>query len=158
MSLVYWLRRRPRLSPSPGRSTRGFASDYLAFMWLLDRGLKQLIRRGQLTVIGHDGRTWRYGAPDPECRPVTVRFTDAATARRIARDPALGAAEAFMDGRLVLEEGEILDLVMAIRRNRRWEDRKGADGFLRKGSRLARPLAHLNWRRQAQRNVAHHYD
>ena len=127
-------------------------------MWLLDRGLGRLIRRGQLTVIGHDGRTWRYGSPDAECRPVTVRFTDAGTPRRIARDPALGAAEAFMDGRLVVEEGEILDLVMAIRRNRRWEDRKGAGGFLRKGSRLARPLAHLNWRRQARRNVAHHYD
>jgi cyclopropane-fatty-acyl-phospholipid synthase len=127
-------------------------------MWLLDRGLKRLIQRGQLTVIGHDSRTWRYGTPDAECRPVTVRFTDAGTARRIARDPALGAAEAFMDGRLIVEEGEILDLVMAIRRNRRWENRKGAGGFLRKGSRLARPLAHLNWRRQAQRNVAHHYD
>ena len=127
-------------------------------MWLLDRGLKRLIRRGELTVIGHDGQTWRYGEPDPECRPVTVRLTDSSTVRRIARDPGLGAAEAFMDGRLVVEEGEILDLVLAIRRNRRWEDRKGTRRFLRKGSRLARPIAHLNWRHKARRNVAHHYD
>ena len=127
-------------------------------MWLLDRGLRRLIRRGELTVIGPDGKTWRYGAPDPELAPVTVRFTDTKVARQIARDPALGAAEAYMDARLLIEQGDIQDLVQIIRRNRRWEDRKGAGGFLKKGSRLARPLAHLNWRRQSRRNVAHHYD
>jgi len=91
-------------------------------------------------------------------RPVTVRLADRMTPLRIARDPAVGTAEAYMDGRLVVEEGEILDLVLLIRRNRRWEDRSGPGKFLRKGSRLARPIAHLNWRRAARRNVAHHYD
>src|SRR5687768_13350051 len=127
-------------------------------MWLLDKGLRRLVRRGELTVIDHDGKVRRYGAPDDELKPVTVRFADAKVARQIARDPALGAAETFMDGRLTVEQGEILDLVRIVRRNRRWEERKGAGGFLRKGSRLARPFAHLNWKRQARRNVAHHYD
>ncbi|HYD37083.1 MAG TPA: cyclopropane-fatty-acyl-phospholipid synthase family protein [Allosphingosinicella sp.] len=127
-------------------------------MWLLDRGLRRLIRRGQLTVIDHRGKTWRYGAPDAELAPVTVRFTDGKVPRQIARDPAVGAAEAFMDERLVVEQGEILDLVLMIRRNRRWEDRSRPNDFLRKGSKLARPLAHLNWKRQSKRNVAHHYD
>ena len=127
-------------------------------MWLLDKALKRLVRRGQLTVIGHDGKIWRYGAPDPEFHPVTVRFHDRKVARKIASDPALGAAEAFMDGRMVIEEGEILHLVKIIRGNLRWEDRSGPGKFLRKGSRLMRPIAHLNWKRQSKRNVAHHYD
>ena len=127
-------------------------------MWLLDKALKRLVRRGQLTVIGHDGKIWRYGAPDPEFHPVTVRFHDRKVARKIASDPAVGAAEAFMDGRMVIEQGEILHLVKLIRGNRRWEDRSGPGKFLRKGSRLKRPFAHLNWKRQSKRNVAHHYD
>ncbi|MDQ4086522.1 MAG: cyclopropane-fatty-acyl-phospholipid synthase family protein [Pseudomonadota bacterium] len=127
-------------------------------MRLLDRMLARLLKRGELTIIDHKGKTWRYGSPDPELAPVTVRITDRTTPLRIARDPAVGTAEAFMDGRLIVEHGEILDLVLLIRRNRRWEDRTGAGGFLKKGSRLKRPLAHLNWRRQSRRNVAHHYD
>jgi cyclopropane-fatty-acyl-phospholipid synthase len=127
-------------------------------MWLLNKALKRLIRRGQLTVIDHKGKNWRYGAPDDELAPVTVRFTDAKVPRQIARDPAVGAAEAFMDERLVIEQGEILDLVLMIRRNRKWEDRSRPNDFLRKGSRLARPIAHLNWKRRSRHNVAHHYD
>lgn len=120
--------------------------------------LAKHVRKGELTLTDHKGRTRRYGAPDPELRPVAVRITDRTTPLRIARDPAVGTAEAFMDGRLIVEQGEILDLVLLIRRNRRWEDRDGPGRFLRKGSKLGRPLAHLNWRRQARRNVAHHYD
>ena len=127
-------------------------------MRLLDKMLSGHVRRGELTIIDHKGRERRYGAPDPELRPVTVRLADRMTPLRIARDPAVGTAEAYMDGRLVLEQGEILDLVLIIRRNRRWEDRSAPGKFLRKGSRLARPVAHLNWKRQARRNVAHHYD
>ena len=127
-------------------------------MRLLDKMLSRHVRRGELTVITPDGKAHRYGAPDPELKPVTVRLADRTTPLRIARDPAVGTAEAFMDERLILEQGEILDLVLIIRRNRRWEDRSGPGKFLRKGSRLTRPIAHLNWKRQAQRNVAHHYD
>ena len=127
-------------------------------MRLLDKMLGRHVRRGELTIIDHAGRTRRYGAPDPELRPVTVRLTDRTTPLRIARDPAVGTAEAYMDGRLILEQGEILDLVLIIRRNRRWEDRSNPNGFLKKSSRLTKPIAHLNWKRQSRRNVAHHYD
>ena len=127
-------------------------------MRLLDKMLARHVLRGELTIIDHAGRTRRYGAPDPELKPVTVRIADRMTPLRIARDPAVGTAEAFMDGRLVVEQGEILDLVLLIRRNRRWEDRSGPGKFLRKTSRLTKPIAHLNWKRQSRRNVAHHYD
>ena len=128
-------------------------------MWLLDKALRRLIRRGTLTITGHDGRIWHYGAPDGELKPVTVRFVDRNVASQIARDPGLGAAEAYMDGRLILEEGDILDLVLLIRRNNRWEERKRhKDSFLRRGSKLRNALDRINWQRRSQRNVAHHYD
>ena len=127
-------------------------------MWLLDRGLRRLIKRGELKVTDHRGRIHHYGSPDPELRPVAVRFTDGKAPMQIARDPGLGAAETYMDGRLIIEEGTIYDLVFMIRRNLRWEDRRKKGGFLKKGSRLKRPLAHLNWRRASKQNVAHHYD
>ena len=128
-------------------------------MWLLDKGLRRLVRRGRLTIVGHDGKTHAYGAPDPELKPVRVRFADRRVAGQIARDPGLGAAEALMDGRLIIEEGDILDLVMIVRRNNRWEDKgRARDTFLKKGGKLKNRLDRLNWQRRSKRNVAHHYD
>ena len=109
-------------------------------MRLLDKMLARHVQRGELTVIDHAGKTYRYGAPDPELRPVAVRLTDRKAALDIARDPALGTAEAWMDGRLRFEQGEIIDLVLLIRRNRRWEDRSGPSGFLRRGGKLRHRL------------------
>jgi cyclopropane-fatty-acyl-phospholipid synthase len=127
-------------------------------MRLLDKMLARLVRKGELTVVDHDGRTYRYGSPDPELRPVTVRLMDRKVAFQIARDPALGTAEAFMNGRLLVEQGEIIDLVLVIRRNRRWEDRTRPNKFMRKTGRLRHRLATLNWKPQALKNVVHHYD
>lgn len=127
-------------------------------MWLLRKALARLIRVGQLSITDHDGQRYRFGAPDPELAPVAIRFTDRKVAREIARDPGLGAAEAWMDGRLLMEEGEIRDLVTLIRRNGRWEDRTGKAGFLKKGNRLRAELDRLNWKSRSRRNVAHHYD
>ena len=120
--------------------------------------LPGLIKRGELTVIDHRGKTHRFGAPDPELRPVTVRLTDARVPLQIARDPALGTAETWMDDRLQIEQGEILDLVRIIRRNRRWEERSRPNGFMKKTGRLRHRLDMLNWKSRSLKNVQHHYD
>jgi cyclopropane-fatty-acyl-phospholipid synthase len=127
-------------------------------MRLLDKALRSYVKRGEITLIDHDRKTYRYGSPDPEFAPVTIRFIDAGVARDIVRDPGLGAAEAFMDGRLLIERGEILDLVNIIRGSHRWEDNAAPNPFLRRGGKLAHKLRTLNWRPSARRNVAHHYD
>jgi cyclopropane-fatty-acyl-phospholipid synthase len=127
-------------------------------MRVLDQMLARLVKKGELTVIDHDGRTWSYGAPDPELRPATVRLMDGKVAFQIARDPALGTAEAWMNDRLRMEQGEIIDLILIIRRNRRWEDRTRPNKFLRKTSRLRHALATRNWKPQSLKNVVHHYD
>ena len=45
-------------------------------MWLLDKMLKKLIKKGELSVTKHDGKEYRYGAPDPDHGPIRARLTD----------------------------------------------------------------------------------
>jgi cyclopropane-fatty-acyl-phospholipid synthase len=127
-------------------------------MRLLDKMLPGLIKRGELTVIDPAGKAHRFGAPDSELKPVTVRLKDRKVAFQIARDPTLGAIETWMDDRLVLEQGEIIDLVLLIRRNRRWEERSRPNEFLKKTGKLRHRLSTLNWKSRSLKNVVHHYD
>ncbi|OYX93692.1 MAG: hypothetical protein B7Y74_09030, partial [Novosphingobium sp. 35-62-5] len=60
-------------------------------MWLLDKMLTRLIRKGRLNIIDHDGKAYTYG--DPSADPLTIRFTDKGAANAILRDPGLGAGE-----------------------------------------------------------------
>ena len=130
-------------------------------MWLLDRFLKRIVRRGELTAIEADGAIHRYGVPDPAFRPVTIRFTDRSAPNFIARHPRLGAAEAYMDGRMLIEQGDILDLIRLMRGNAPWE--KGGkleppSPFRRALDDVRGRLDRFNWERRSKRNVAHHYD
>jgi len=120
--------------------------------------LRKLLTRGELTIIDHKGETHRYGAPDPELKPVTVRMTDGKVALQIARDPTLGTIETWMDDRLRLEQGEIIDLILLIRRNRRWEERSRPNEFLKKTGKLRHFLSTLNSKSRSLKNVVHHYD
>ena len=126
--------------------------------WLLDKALRGYVKSGEIQLTDHDGRIWRYGRPDGGFGSVAVRFADSGVARDILRDPGLGAAEAYMDGRLVVESGDILDLVNIVRGSHRWEDSEGPNPFLRKGGKLGHWLRTMNWRPSALRNVSHHYD
>jgi cyclopropane-fatty-acyl-phospholipid synthase len=127
-------------------------------MWLLSKMLRRIVRNGELLVIDHDGREHRFGAPDPARPRVAIRLTDRRAALDIARDPRLGAGEAYMNGRLVMVEGEIVDLVDLIRSNAPWDRRGGRKGLGKSGIKLAARLDRINWQRRSRRNVAHHYD
>jgi cyclopropane-fatty-acyl-phospholipid synthase len=93
-------------------------------MALIDRFLARAVKRGPLTVIHANGETRSFGVPDPAFRPVTLRFGPG-VGRAILRDPSLGAAETFMDGRLTIEQGDILDLLTLMTGNNLWEDSTG---------------------------------
>lgn len=131
-------------------------------MWLLAKLLRRLVRHGELTVIDPNGGEHRFGTPDPHRDPVVLRLTDRKVPFDICSDPRLGAAEAFMDGRLVIERGDIRALIDLIRTNSPWEKagRSGLEGKgLRKSAKtLLAKLDQLNWERRSKRNVAHHYD
>ena len=130
-------------------------------MWLLDKMLRPLIRKGELTVIDHDGKEYRYGAPDPDHGPVRVRLADRGAAFHIAKDPRVGAGEAYMDGRIIMEQGDIRDLVLLIRYNAPVE-RQGAlkpKGPVRKTvNYLAARMDQINWKTRSRRNAEHTYN
>ena len=131
-------------------------------MWLLNKMLKQLVRKGELNVVDHDGKTYHYGAPDPMYGPLTVRLTDRRAAFHIAKDPRVGAGEAYMNGWLEVEPPhDIRDLLLWARYNAPFE-RPGAlrpKGFIRKAvSGIAGRLDQFNWRTRSRANAEHTYN
>jgi cyclopropane-fatty-acyl-phospholipid synthase len=131
-------------------------------MWLLDKMLRRILHNGELVVIDHDGKEYRYGdgAPAPH-GPVRVRFTDRGASTHIVRDPRVGAAEVFMDGRMIIEQGDLRDLLLLVRYNAPIE-RQGAlkpKGPVRKAvRRIAGKLDQINWKTRSRRNAEHTYN
>lgn len=130
-------------------------------MSLLSSLLTRIVRRGELTIINADGSVETIGAPDPTLGPVTIRLADKGVAGAIARNPQLAAGEAFMDGRLVIEKGDILALLRLVMHNAPWEGGGAIDidnPIMRLADRAGAALGRINWERRSKRNVAHHYD
>ncbi|OQW44429.1 MAG: cyclopropane-fatty-acyl-phospholipid synthase [Proteobacteria bacterium SG_bin6] len=130
-------------------------------MALLDLFLGRVVKRGQLTVTYHDGRVAKFGAPDPVLPDVAIRFTTKDAVPGILRDPGLGAGEAYMNGALMVEQGDVLDLVTLMSANDRWEQGGGAllaAPLVRAVEAVTHRLGRINMARASKRNVAHHYD
>ncbi|MCC6925407.1 cyclopropane-fatty-acyl-phospholipid synthase family protein [Novosphingobium sp.] len=128
-------------------------------MWLLDKMLRAMVREGQLRVLDHDGSEYRYG--DLAADPVTIRFTDKGAALHVARDPRVGAGEAYMDGRLVVEPPhDIRDMVLLVMKNaNRGRGSISAPNPVKRGIDWAFAKAdQINLRPKASSNVTHHYD
>jgi cyclopropane-fatty-acyl-phospholipid synthase len=128
---------------------------------LLERFLGRVVRRGTLDVVHADGTMTRLGSPTPGFPDVRIRFTDNRVARDIMLDPRLGAGEAFMDGRLIIEQGDVMDLATLIRANQPWERRghiapRGRLKLVR--DKLSTLLDGINRASRAKANVSHHYD
>ena len=131
-------------------------------MWLLDKMLRKLVIKGELTVIDYNGKEYRYGDGSPAPHgPVTVRFTDRGASTHVVKDPRVGAAEVFMDGRMLIEQGDLRDLILLMRYNAPIE-RKNAlrpKGALRRTiGRIAGRLDQINWKTRSRRNAEHTYN
>lgn len=125
-------------------------------MSLIGRMIEKLLGRGSITLIEPGKPPHTYG---PGGGPqLTVRFTDRKVPFDIAKNPRLGFGEAYMDGRIIIEDGTILDLLELITGSNRWEDGKDARGALNRGKTALRRIFATNNKKRAKRNVAHHYD
>ncbi len=128
---------------------------------ILDRFLSRVVACGALEVVRPDGSSTHFGSRAKGFPDVQIRFTTDTAERRILMDPRLGAAEAFMDGELVVERGDVMDLLALIRGNAPW-DRNGrlqpASPIRRIRNTLAHRLESFNQSRKSKSNVAHHYD
>jgi len=119
---------------------------------LLDR----IVSRGTLLVETSDGAQHRFG--DGKEPRVAIKLMDRALERQIALNPNLVVGEAYMDGRLVMREGRIYDLLALVLENAmghplpHWA--RVADGLRY----LTRRFAQFNPVSRSRRNVEHHYD
>ncbi|WP_343344490.1 cyclopropane-fatty-acyl-phospholipid synthase family protein [Sphingomicrobium sp. XHP0239] len=126
-------------------------------MSLLKKLADKHLTAGRITLVKPDGSEETLGSGS---RSLRVRLAGGRVIGDIARNPRLALGESFMDGRLVIEDGSILDLLEIVQKSNRWED----------GGLGATPFARSNAVKQAQRwlrrnnpvtsrkNVAHHYD
>ena len=124
---------------------------------LLSGLLARMIKRGTLTVVHADGRRSRFG--DGSEPSAVVKLHERGLERSLAINPALRVPDAYMDGKITLEEGTdlrvFLDLVA-----RNWAELEAqplyqvVNRLLRQGRRLKQ----FNPIGKAQENVAHHYD
>ena len=127
-------------------------------MSLIGKLLGTLVKKGRMTLITADGKRESFG-PDADAKPITIRFADRKLAFEIVRNPRLAFGEAYMDGRLIIEEGSILDLLELIVGANRWEF-GGKGRKIMSTGKLSNVAAMFrrNPAAKSQKNVAHHYD
>ncbi len=124
---------------------------------LVQSVLSTLIRTGSLQVTTASG--YRFSLGDGTGTPIAVRFTSTAAEWAVLLDPELKFPEAYMEGTVLVEQGSVRDLLALL---------MGQDYSHLLLPSWARPqwltrqfwrrLHQRNWRKRAQRNVAHHYD
>ena len=123
---------------------------------LLARFLDGIIDEGDFGLIDAGDKTHRFGNGAPP--RVTIRLHDRATEWRLLMNPRIAAGEAYMDGRLTIEEGTLYDLIDVIGRNIETFEGHWLSEWSAILSRLFRRIQQYNPVGKAQKNVAHHYD
>jgi cyclopropane-fatty-acyl-phospholipid synthase len=123
-------------------------------LMLLARLARRLITEGTLEIIHADGRRTTAGTGGPP--HFTIRLHDPRLDWWLAIRPDLRFPEAYMEGKLTIEEGELRGFLEFMARNlRTGETEAGKHPVSRWMQRMARQHNPVG---KAQRNVAHHYD
>ncbi len=127
-------------------------------MWTkaLDALLTHLFRSGDLKITFPDGSTGHYG--DGRGQPVAVTLHDPALPRRIVLSPDMAVGEAYMDGRLTIEEDDLYGFLGLAIRNIAANGQPWFRKPLVLGRHLLRSIDQFNPLTRARENVAHHYD
>ncbi|HEU4498704.1 MAG TPA: cyclopropane-fatty-acyl-phospholipid synthase family protein, partial [Sphingomicrobium sp.] len=125
-------------------------------MALIGRLIGSLIKRGQITLIMPNGKRTTYGPGGG--KSLTISVADRRVPFELMRNPRLAIGETYMDGRLAIEDGTILDLLELVVSNNRWEDGGNSRKAIKKGKRRFKWLWSRNRAAKSKRNVAHHYD
>jgi cyclopropane-fatty-acyl-phospholipid synthase len=124
-------------------------------MSLIGRFIDQLLPVGSITVIEPNGRRGTYGPGGTQ--HITVRLHDRRVGLEIFQNPRLKFGELYMDGRITVEDGTILNLLELVVGAKPWE--QGKRKALGKGkSKWLKRYFRRNDPSKSKRNVAHHYD
>lgn len=114
--------------------------------------LRRLPDGERLCIRLPGGRLLCLGGADEASAPLIVAVRTTRALAKIALNPLLAVGDAYMDGTLVVERGNLDDLMaLATRTILKARRRKRRRGF-------AHSRGRANPRARAKRNVAHHYD
>jgi cyclopropane-fatty-acyl-phospholipid synthase len=127
-------------------------------MRLLSNLLRKFIKNGVLRLIDADGGVHEFGGQGPG-PTVTLRITDRSIYTRLALNPELIAAEAYMDGTLNFEDGSSVgDFMYLFSINRGGLAAAPSQRVLRKAWLWLRRWHQANVLGKAAANARHHYD
>jgi cyclopropane-fatty-acyl-phospholipid synthase len=125
---------------------------------LLAKVLSRVFGEGHLTIIDATGQPHRVSGARPGSS-VTMRVHDRWTGIRLLTRPRLAFGEAYMDGKLTIEDGKtIYDLLDLLGRNMSTLETMPFVSWSYAWQRLLRTFQQYNPIARAQKNVAHHYD
>ena len=126
-------------------------------MWrsILIRFLDRILRDGTLHVTWPDGRRTRHGSGAPE---IGIALHDPAVIRALALNPEMALGEAYTDGKLTIEQGDLRGLLGLAAGNARAADYGRFGRIVPWVKRAMRRINQNNTLTAARRNVEHHYD
>ena len=124
---------------------------------LLSGVMRRFMRHGKVALVDAEGN--RHYICDREGPTIVLRVTDKSTERKLATGSSVWWGEAYMDGRLLIEEGSLRDFIEIYVKS----DRDVSNNtYFGKAQRLIyswlAAFRHYNPIDRARRNVAHHYD
>jgi cyclopropane-fatty-acyl-phospholipid synthase len=119
------------------------------------RLLRAGIKTGRISLIDHLGRRQEIGSGEPH---VVLRLHDAKVNWELGTNPWMKVGEAYMDGRLTVEEGSLYDLIEIGTKNANGITNANMQRVVAVMNRLLRWWHQHNPIGAAQAHVAHHYD
>jgi len=126
-------------------------------LFFLPKLFSKVIHKGKLKLIDHVGNSQVYGgtADGPS---VALKIHKASTDWKIIINPELKAAEAYINGDLSIEEGDLYDLMEIFYINRRAFDMNPTQIFWNGLAKKVKRLQQHNPIARSRENVKHHYD
>lgn len=118
--------------------------------------LRRMIKSGELAVIDWNG--CRHGFGDPaSANRCAIQIHDRGFPLKVLSSPSLALGEAYMDGRLTIELGDIRSFLQIVTSNLRALEESRLERLRLRAGRFVR-LFRRNPKPRARRNVSHHYD
>jgi cyclopropane-fatty-acyl-phospholipid synthase len=118
--------------------------------------LRHLVRRGTLRVIDASGQMRVFtGAAG---KVITIHLHDKKLERQLLFVPRLMLGEAYMDGRLTIEDASLYDFLDFLAANINLAPKSLLTPLYNGFGRAFRTIQQWNSVRRSRRNVAHHYD
>ncbi len=118
--------------------------------------LKRIVREGSVRLIDAKGREHLAGdGSEPVC---TLRVRRPWAEWKVPFNPPLYFGEAYMDGDITVEDGDVADFLALAQRNYSNLEREPLFRFAKAVQRVTGKVLPRNPIGRAQQNVAHHYD